>query len=64
LVGAQKVRELIEQGKRLGKANLANLANLANQANQARAPEILESSKEDRAPMGSAGLNAGGGEKQ
>jgi general stress protein YciG len=49
--GGQKVRELIEQGKRLGKAN------------QARAPEIVESSEEDRAPVGSSGMNAGRGEE-
>ncbi|MFL5389952.1 MAG: KGG domain-containing protein [Myxococcales bacterium] len=49
--GGQKVRELIEQGKRLGKAN------------QARAPEIVESSEEDRAPAGSSGMNAGRGEE-
>jgi uncharacterized protein len=49
--GGQKVRELIEQGKRLGKAN------------QARAPELVESSEEDRAPAGASGLNAGRGEE-
>src|SRR2546423_71591 len=46
--GGQKVRELIEQGKRLGKANAAAAA---------KAPEIAESSSDDRAPMGSGGLN-------
>ena len=50
--GGQKVRELIEQGKRLGKANAA-----------AKAQEIAESSSDDRAPMGSGGLNAGRGEE-
>jgi len=50
--GGKKVRELIEQGKRLGKANAA-----------AKAPEIAESSKDDRAPMGSGGLNVGRGEE-
>ena len=53
--GGQKVRELIEQGKRLGKANAAAAA--------AKAPEIAESSSDDRAPMGSGGLNAGRGEE-
>ncbi|TMB31208.1 MAG: general stress protein B [Deltaproteobacteria bacterium] len=52
--GGQKVRELIEQGKRLGKANAAAAA---------KAPEIAESSSDDRAPMGSGGLNVGRGEE-
>src|SRR5882762_9884306 len=49
--GGQKVRELIEQGKRLGKANAA------------KAPEIVESSSDDRAPVGASGINAGRGEE-
>jgi len=42
---------LIEQGKRLGKANAA------------KAAEIVESSEDDRAPIGSSGMNVGRGEE-
>jgi uncharacterized protein len=44
--GGQKVRELIEQGKRLGRANRG-------------ATQTEESEGEDRAPSGSAGMNSG-----
>jgi len=44
--GGQKVRELIEQGKRLGRANKA-------------AAHIDESEGEGRAPSGGAGMNSG-----
>jgi general stress protein YciG len=50
--GGQKVRELIEQGKRLGKANAAKAA-----------AEIVESSSDDQAPAGATGMNAGRGEE-
>src|ERR1700740_2801798 len=50
--GGQRVRELIEQGKRLGRG-----------AAQARAPEIVEPWEEDRARAAWAGMTAGRGEK-
>jgi hypothetical protein len=48
--GGQKVRELIEQGKRLGRA-----------AAKARTEEA-EGEGEGRAPSGGAGVNTGRGE--
>ena len=47
--GGQKVRELIEQGKRLGRA-------------AAKKTEESEREGEGRAPTGSAGINSGRGE--
>jgi uncharacterized protein len=48
--GGQKVRELIEQGKRLGRAGRG-------------AAHIDESEGEGRAPSGSAGMNSGRNEE-
>ena len=45
--GGQKVRELIEQGKRLGRAAKGGMAE--------------ESDEEGRAPSGGAGMNSGRG---
>ena len=49
--GGQKVRELIEQGKRLGRQNAA------------RAAELPESAEDDRTPSGAVGMNTGRGEE-